>query len=349
MAHSVGMLGQQCFDLKNKAIAHDLHDYSSMDEIPTIDYSLLFFKDHNERANSLEHLRKACQYFGCFYVRTSNTHTYTHQLLINGVEERVVEGALKGISDFFELTNQEERSEYLKKNSMDRIRWYLRSDAGENRENVKIVTHPEYHCPSKPDSCKDAIGKYLKGMHEVEQGLAKAISTTLGYEETYIEKEFKLEAGFDVATLNLYPPSLQSKGSTGLAEHTDPGFFVSLIQYVNGGLQVLSHKGNWITVNIPRNTIFVGIGDHFEILTNGKYKSHIHQVILDNNEVKRISMAILHGPSLDTFVAPAPGFIDDSHPPSYRGMTYKESLELNGFDEIDVQSSLIQLQMPLSL
>ncbi|MFQ6628351.1 hypothetical protein Gotur_007592 [Gossypium turneri] len=158
-----------------------------------------------------------------------------------------------------------------------------------------------------------------------------------------------LEAGFDVATLNLYPPSLQSKGSTGLAEHTDPGFFVSLVQDVNGGLQVLSHKGNWITVNIPRNTIFIGIRDHLEILTNGKYKSHIHQVILDNNEVKRISMATLHGPSLDTFVAPAPGFINDSHPPTYRGMTYKESLELNGFDEIDVQSSLIQLQMPLSL
>ncbi|KAB2040080.1 hypothetical protein ERO13_D02G049400v2 [Gossypium hirsutum] len=335
MAHSVEMLGQECFDLKNKAIAH-LHDYSFMDEIPTIDYSLLFSKDHNERAKSLEHLGKACQDFGCFY-------------LINGVEERVVEGALKGISDYFELTNQEERSEYLKKNSMDRIRWYLRSDAGENRENLKIVTHPEYHCPSKPDSCKDAIGEYLKGMHEVELGLAKAISTTLGYEETYIEKEFKLEAGFDVATLNLYPPSLQSKGSTGLAEHTDPGFFVSLIQDVNGGLQVLSHQGNWITVNIPRNTIFVGIGDHLEILTNGKYKSHIHQVILDNNEVKRISMATLHGPSLDTFVASAPGFINDSHPPTYRGMTYKESLELNGFDEIDVQSSLIQLQMPLSL
>ncbi|KAA3485349.1 1-aminocyclopropane-1-carboxylate oxidase 1-like [Gossypium australe] len=253
MAHSVGMLGQECFDLKNKAIAH-LHDYSFMDEIPTIDYSFMFSKDYNERAKSLEHLEKACQEFGFFY-------------LVNGVEERVVEGALKGISDFFELTNQEERSEYLK------------SDAGENRENLKMVTHPGYHCPSKPDSCKDAIGEYLKGMHEVELGLAKAISTTLGYEETYIEKEFKLEAGFDVATMNLYPPSLQSKGSTGLAEHTDPGFFVSLIQDVNGGLQVLSHKGNWITVDIPRNT----------------------------------------------FVASAPGFIDDSHPPAYRGMTYKES------------------------
>ncbi|KAH1114370.1 hypothetical protein J1N35_007748 [Gossypium stocksii] len=85
------------------------------------------------------------------------------------------------------------------------------------------------------------------------------------------------------------------------------------------------------------------------ILSNGKYKSHIHQVILDNNEVNRISMATLHGPSLDTFVAPASRFIDESHPPAYRGMTYKESLEFNGSDEIDVQSSLSLLRIPFSL
>lgn len=76
MAHSVGMLGQECFDFNNKAIPH-LHDYS-LDEIPTIDYSLLFSKDHNERAKSLEHLGNACKDFGFFYVRTSNAHTYPH-------------------------------------------------------------------------------------------------------------------------------------------------------------------------------------------------------------------------------------------------------------------------------
>ncbi|MFQ6624247.1 hypothetical protein Gotur_004016 [Gossypium turneri] len=269
--------------------------------------------------------------------------------MINGVEQSVVEGALKGISDFFELTNLEERSEYLKKNPMDRIRWGLRSHAGENREYLKIVAHPEYHCPSKPASFRGAIGEYFKQMHEVELGLAKAISKILGYEETYIEKEFKLEAGFDVSAMNLYPPSFESKGSIGVPEHTDPGFFVSLIQDINGGLQMLTHKGNWVTVNIPRNAIFINLGDHLEILSNGKYKSHIHQVILDNNEVNRISMATLHGPSLDIFVAPASRFIDESHPPAYRGMTYKESLELNGSDEIDVQSSLSLLRIPFSL
>ncbi|GMI99182.1 hypothetical protein like AT2G44800 [Hibiscus trionum] len=345
MANTAGLLTQQSFGLETKVIPRSLANFINLavsftdqsdDQVPTVDYSLLFSDDKNERAKSLDHLGKACQEFGFFY-------------LINGVEESVVEAALKGVSDFFELTNQEERSEYSKKNSRDRIRWGLRSHAGENREYLKVVAHPEYHCPTKPAHFRDAIGEYFKGMHEVELGLAKAISRILGHEETYIEKELKLKAGFDVCAMNLYPPSFQSKGSIGVPDHTDPGFFVSLIQDVNGGLQVLSHKGNWVTVSIPRNAIFINLGDHMEILSNGKYKSHIHQVVLDNNRVKRISMATLHGPSLDTFVAPLPGFVDESCPPAYRGMTYKQSLELNGSDEIDVQSSLSQLRTPLAV
>lgn len=41
---------------------------------------------------------------------------------------------------------------------------------------------------------------------------------------------------------------------------------------------------------------------------------------------------------------PAPEFVDDSHPPAYRGATYKQSLEANGGTEIDVQSSIDQLR-----
>ena len=112
---------------------------------------------------------------------------------------------------------------------------------------------------------RDAIGEYFERFHEVELGLSKAISKILGYEETYIEKEFKLDAGFDVSAMNLYPPSFQSKGSIGVPDHTDPGLFVSLIQDVNGGLQMLSHNGKWISVNIPRNAIFINLGDHLEV------------------------------------------------------------------------------------
>lgn len=41
---------------------------ASDDEIPTIDYSLLFSDDLDQRFLALEYLRHACQEYGFFYV-----------------------------------------------------------------------------------------------------------------------------------------------------------------------------------------------------------------------------------------------------------------------------------------
>jgi len=61
--------------------------------------------------------------------------------------------------------------------------------------------------------------------------------------------------------------------------------------------------------------------------------------------VPRISVVTLHGPELDKFISPAVEFVDEEHPQKYHGMTYKESLEANGGDDIDVQSSLEKLKI----
>ena len=48
---------------------HHSYPYSaSDDEIPTVDYSLLFPDDSAQRFLALEHLRHACEEFGFFYV-----------------------------------------------------------------------------------------------------------------------------------------------------------------------------------------------------------------------------------------------------------------------------------------
>ncbi|XP_048334694.1 2-oxoglutarate-dependent dioxygenase 21, chloroplastic isoform X2 [Ziziphus jujuba] len=85
--------------------------------------------------------------------------------------------------------------------------------------------------------------------------------------------------------------------------------------------------------------------EYLKILSNGKNKSHVHRVVVEKNKARRLTVATLHGPSLDTFVSPAVEFLDDSHPPLYRGKTYKQSLEANGHDEIDVQFSLQQIRL----
>ncbi|CAN1199144.1 2-oxoglutarate-dependent dioxygenase 19 [Linum perenne] len=186
---------------------------------------------------------------------------------------------------------------------------------------------------------KEAVEDYMTRFHQVKLGLARAMSIILGQKESYIETSLNLESGFDVVANNSYPPNVSSKGTTRLPEHTDPGFIISLIQDMDGGLQILTHQGKWINVHIPPNAILI------QILTNGKYKSHIHRALIHNYNVRRISIATLHGPSIDKFVAPAPEFVDESHPLGYRGMTYSEFLKANNCYEIEVQSCLEQLRI----
>ncbi|CAI0392090.1 unnamed protein product [Linum tenue] len=131
----------------------------------------------------------------------------------------------------------------------------------------------------------------------------------------------------------------------GLAEHTDPAFIISLVQNMDGGLQILTHQGQWINVHIPPNAILIQLGDQLELLTNGKYKSHVHRVLVDTYKVERISIGILHGPPIDEFVAPAPEFVDDNDPLAYRGITYSDALEANDRYEFEVQSCIDQLRI----
>ena len=65
-----------------------------------------------------------------------------------------------------------------------------------------------------------------------------------------------------------------------------------------------------------------------KILSNGKCKSIGHRALV-NDKATRMSIALPHGPSLETVIRPAPELVDkESHPPAYVEMTYREFLEL---------------------
>lgn len=116
-------------------------------------------------------------------------------------------------------------------------------------------------------SISKIIEEYNKEMRKIVFGLARAISKNLGFDEKYIEKAFNMKSGFDVMAMNLYPPNSKAKSDIGIPNHTDPGFVVTLVQDVNGGLQILSHKGRWINVYIPPYAILIQLGDHLEVLS----------------------------------------------------------------------------------
>ncbi|RHN77741.1 putative aminocyclopropanecarboxylate oxidase [Medicago truncatula] len=224
---------------------HSDNYLASNEEIPTIDYSLLLSDDTDQRSIALELLGQACEEYGFFYLVN---HTMPDDVLNN---------VLKQVSNYFDPTTIEERMIYGKKGSSDKIRWGLTANDGENREYLKVIAHPKDHVPSDPTILRNIIEEYNQEMRKIVAGLAREISKNLGFDEDYIEKAFNMKSGFDVMAMNLYPPNSKSKGNIGLPNHTDPGFVVTLMQDVNGGLQILSHKGKWINVNIPHHAILI--------------------------------------------------------------------------------------------
>ncbi|KAK3016782.1 hypothetical protein RJ639_006455 [Escallonia herrerae] len=282
------------------------------DEIPIIDYSMLISADHNERSKAILDLGKACTDYGFFTV------------VNHGMPESFIKEVLERCSEFFDLTERE-KIECEPKCMTDKIRWSKGSKPGDQREFLKLISHPEFHCPAKPAAFSDILQEYCNRSRDVALEILRGISKSLGLEDCYVENAMRLKSGFDVSAVNSYPPCSLSDNPIGLPSHSDPSLLILLIQSVDGGLQ-LQRDGKWVRANIAPNSIVAHIGDHLEILTNGKYKSAVHRVI-GNNSVRRIGLPIAFGPSLDALVSSAPELVDQSHPSTYPQQTYAEYWE----------------------
>ncbi|KAJ4716839.1 putative 2-oxoglutarate and Fe(II)-dependent oxygenase superfamily protein [Melia azedarach] len=289
------------------------------DSIPTIDFSLLNSSNPDERSKVIRDLGKACRDWGFFMV------------INHGVEESLMERMVDACKRFFDLT-EEEKKVFEGKHVLDPIRCGTSFNASVEkvllwRDFLKVFVHPEFHSPNKPTGFSEISQEYCKRTQEVARKLLRGISESLGLESSNIDKAMNLDSGFQVLIANLYPPCPQPDLVMGIPPHSDHGLLTLLTQNGIGGLQLL-HNGKWVNVNALSNSFLVNTGDHVEILSNGKYKSVVHRAVV-NNKITRLSLAIAHGPSLDTVVSPAKELIDnEGEAPSYLGMKYKEYLEL---------------------
>ncbi|KAB5516034.1 hypothetical protein DKX38_026682 [Salix brachista] len=132
----------------------------------------------------------------------------------------------------------------------------------------------------------------------------------------------------------------------GMPPHSDHGLLTLLIQNGIGGLQI-QHKGKWVNVGTHPNSFLVNTGDHLEILSSGRYKSVLHRAMV-NNKGTRMSIAMAHGPSLDSVVSPAPELLVSSKGnelAAYIGMKYKDYLELQQSNKLDGKSCLDRVRI----
>ncbi|CAL4958906.1 unnamed protein product [Urochloa decumbens] len=129
--------------------------------------------------------------------------------------------------------------------------------------------------------------------------------------------------------VNHYPPRPAAEGGggapslTGFGEHTDPQIISVLRSNGTSGLEIALRGGEWAAVPPDVDAFFVNVGDTLQVLTNGRFRSVRHRVVV-NSERSRVSMIFFGGPPLGERLAPLPELLGDGGRSRYREFTWAE-------------------------
>lgn len=239
---------------------------------------------------------------------------------------------VEALGEFFDLP-VEDRTEFMGKKMLDPIRHeagLATTIEGEQflREFVRIFVHPTLHTPPKPLHFRAICEEYARQTREISIKLLNAIGESLGLEESYMENALNLANGHQLMAGNRYPPNQQQESAIGLAPHSDTPL-ISLVMQDGSidGLQVL-HEGQWVLVRLIPGSFFVHAGDLLEIVSNGRYQSLLHRVIL-NNKSTRMSIVTALGTTVEHVISPAPKLVEIANNVSaFRSIKYIEFVEL---------------------
>ncbi|MCE3051239.1 hypothetical protein HAX54_049172 [Datura stramonium] len=79
--------------------------------------------------------------------------------------------------------------------------------------------------------------------------------------------------------------------------HDHRAYNASLNDLKDKGLQIMDRDEEWHSVPVIEGALIVLVGDHMEVLSNGRYKGAVHRATV-NSEKKRLSIASLHSLAL---------------------------------------------------
>ncbi|KAJ4836622.1 hypothetical protein Tsubulata_005459, partial [Turnera subulata] len=171
----------------------------------------------------------------------------------------------------------------------------------------------EYH------NLREIIEEYATRAAKLATDLAEILAQDLGVKSTFFQTNCSPTTSY--LRMNRYPlcPISSHQVVFGLMPHTDSDFLTIVHQDQIGGLQ-LRKNGAWLNVNPIPKALIINIGDLFQALSHGVYKSIEHRVIAPR-EVERHSLAYFYCPSYDTVIE------SSVKPAIYRKFSYGEYMQ----------------------
>ncbi|KAJ1389061.1 Oxoglutarate/iron-dependent dioxygenase [Sesbania bispinosa] len=271
------------------------------------------------RSRVIQQIGDACRRLGFF------------QVVNHGVSESVIDEAVSVASKFFDLPTKEKvklmshdvhkpvRCGTSLKDGVDKVQFW--------RLFLKHYAHPLndwiHLWPENPPYYREKMGRYCQEVKKVSLEVMRAIIESLQINPTYLRKE--IEDGMQVMAVNCYPPCPEPEVALGLPPHSDYSCLTILYQS-HPGLEIMdSEDGTWKIVPHLPGALQVNVGDHFEVLSNGLYKSVVHRATL-NRDMTRISITSLFSLGMDDKMETARELVDDQHPKKYRESSFRDFL-----------------------
>lgn len=172
--------------------------------------------------------------------------------------------------------------------------------------------------------------EYAAALRRMTRGVLELMAEGLGVVPADAVSRLVTDADSDnMLRVNHYPPAprpeLQAQDSllTGFGEHTDPQIISVLRSNATSGLQIAARDGAWASVPPDADSFFINVGDALQVLTNGRFRSVKHRVVV-SSERSRVSMIFFGGPPPGHRLAPLPQLLGDGGSSRYREFTWME-------------------------
>ncbi len=148
--------------------------------------------------------------------------------------------------------------------------------------------------------------------------LLSAIARYLGLAPDWFAD--KVEHGNSVMRLLHYPPIPVDAPGIRAGAHGDINLITLLLGAEEGGLQLLTRQGEWLSIAPPEGALVINVGDMLERLTNNQLPSTIHRVLNpppERRHIPRYSMPFFLHLASDVLIETLPGCMDAGQPNLY--------------------------------
>jgi isopenicillin N synthase-like dioxygenase len=179
---------------------------------------------------------------------------------------------------------------------------YFGLDLGPDHPRVRAGTpmHGPGLYPRRPRDLRTVVTRYMEVMTGVGQAILSGMAVGLGLRPSWFTEHL---TGDPLVLFRIFRYPARSgadAGGWGVGEHTDYGLLTLLGQDACGGLQVRT-PGGWVEASPRPGSIVCNLGDMFERLTGGRYRSTPHRV-RNVGDIDRLSFPFFLDPSWDATV-----------------------------------------------